>query len=408
MDQVAVTVDRISKLYRLGSLWNVPAWVGRVMRLAKSIDHKEDFWALRDVSFEVRRGEVVGLIGRNGAGKSTLLKILSQITEPTGGRVEIRGRVGSLLEVGTGFHPELTGRENIFLNGSILGMRRQEIKQCFSQIVDFAEIGPFLDTPVKRYSSGMYVRLAFAVAAHLRPEILLVDEVLAVGDASFQRRCLGKMGDVASSGRTVLFVSHNMASISALCHRCGVLDGGQLIYFGATDEAIRQYNQRQSALSTIPLHRRSDRGGSGRVQLTGIRIAHGSAPNDSIIHCGDPVQITVDYQSDQPLRRPRFLVGICDHMNVPLFRLDTAVSNSLPDLLPRRGSVTCQTGALCAAPGRCYLNVAVQVGEELADHVIQAATLDLEATDFYGSGRCFERRESLFLLEQEWEVARAA
>src|SRR5476649_1536253 len=190
---------------------------------------KEDFWALRDVSFEVKRGEVVGIIGRNGAGKSTLLKILSRITEPTKGRVHIKGRVASLLEVGTGFHPELTGRENIFLNGAILGMSRAEIRRRFDEIVGFAEIEKFLDTPVKRYSSGMYVRLAFAVAAHLEPEILVVDEVLAVGDADFQKKCIGKLSEVGGSGRTVLFVSHNMHTVERLCNRLLVLEGGRVL-----------------------------------------------------------------------------------------------------------------------------------------------------------------------------------
>jgi lipopolysaccharide transport system ATP-binding protein len=208
---------------------------------------REEFWALNDVSFDIKRGDVVGIIGRNGAGKSTLLKILSRITEPTTGRITLRGRVASLLEVGTGFHPELTGRENIFLNGAILGMEREEIRAKFDEIVAFAEIEKFLDTPVKRYSSGMYVRLAFAVAAHLEPEILIVDEVLAVGDTQFQRKCLGKMQDVArGGGRTVLFVSHNLSSIMNLCTKGLVLERGKLIYSGTTAGAIQCYNGRES------------------------------------------------------------------------------------------------------------------------------------------------------------------
>jgi lipopolysaccharide transport system ATP-binding protein len=207
-------------------------------------DVVEDFWALKDVSFDVEPGEVVGIIGRNGAGKSTLLKILSRITEPTEGRVTLRGRVASLLEVGTGFHPELSGRENIFLNGAILGMTRNEIKRKFDEIVDFAEVEKFLDTPVKRYSSGMYVRLAFAVAAHLEPEILIVDEVLAVGDAEFQKKCLGKMGEVAKGGRTVLFVSHNLGAISGLCSSAILLQNGSVTFRGGVGDAIRNYSDR--------------------------------------------------------------------------------------------------------------------------------------------------------------------
>src|SRR6266704_1271942 len=232
MSETAIQVENVSKLYHIGerkpyktvreSLMNVlsaPSRLSRRLRKTKTRRADEtELWALRDVSFEVKQGEVVGLIGRNGAGKSTLLKVLSRITEPTAGRITIRGRVGSLLEVGTGFHPDLTGRENVFMNGAILGMSRAEIRRKFDEIVAFAEIEKFLDTPVKRYSSGMYVRLAFAVAAHLEPEILLVDEVLAVGDAEFQKKCLGKLEDVATKeGRTVIFVSHNLGAIAQLC-----------------------------------------------------------------------------------------------------------------------------------------------------------------------------------------------
>lgn len=216
--------------------------IGRLFGGApKAGGSRQEFWALRDVSFSIKQGEVVGIIGRNGAGKSTLLKVLSRITEPTRGKIRLKGRVASLLEVGTGFHPELSGRENIFLNGAILGMARDEIQRKFDEIVAFAEVERFLDTPVKRYSSGMYVRLAFAVAAHLEPEILVVDEVLAVGDAAFQKKCLGKMGDVSKSGRTVLFVSHNMGAVATLCSRGIVLKGGQVELDGTTEEAIRAY-----------------------------------------------------------------------------------------------------------------------------------------------------------------------
>jgi len=214
-------------------------------------DEVEEFWALRDVSFDVQAGEVLGIVGRNGAGKSTLLKILSRITEPTKGRVTLRGRVSSLLEVGTGFHPELTGRENIFLNGAILGMSRRELKSKFDQIVDFSGVEKFLDTPVKRYSSGMYVRLAFAVAAHLEPEILVVDEVLAVGDAEFQAKCLGKMQDVANSGRTVLFVSHNMAAVAALCQKALLLSKGSVLAHGATSEILNLYMAKSASGETL-------------------------------------------------------------------------------------------------------------------------------------------------------------
>ncbi len=235
----------------------------------------EEFWALREVSFEVKQGEVVGIIGRNGAGKSTLLKILSRITEPTTGRVKIKGRVASLLEVGTGFHPELTGRENIYLNGAILGMARVEIKAKFDEIVAFAEIDKFLDTPVKRYSSGMYVRLAFAVAAHLEPEILVVDEVLAVGDAEFQKKCLGKMGEVAQGGRTVLLVSHQMASVAALATTCILLHEGAIVQKGETQAVLRKYAG-TDRLDFSPQYKATRKSGSVWIQQAALRTADGS------------------------------------------------------------------------------------------------------------------------------------
>ena len=253
MSDVAIRVDNLSKRYRIGALQKQTNTLRETLRnvAASPFDYlrstlrgpseEEILWALKDVSFEVGHGEVVGIIGRNGAGKSTLLKILSRITEPTEGRASINGRVGSLLEVGTGFHPELTGRENIYLNGAILGMKRAEIERKFDEIVAFAEIEKFMDTPVKRYSSGMYVRLAFAVAAHLEPEILLVDEVLAVGDIAFQKKCLGKMGDVAREGRTVLFVSHNMAVVSRLCSRGVLLQEGRIAKIGHIGEVVNEY-----------------------------------------------------------------------------------------------------------------------------------------------------------------------
>jgi len=252
-----ITVENLSKRYIIGHQKQGSyatlrdALVHGANRVAEKLIHpftakendssREEFWALNDISFEIQQGDRVGIIGRNGAGKSTLLKILSRITEPTSGKISIKGRVASLLEVGTGFHPELTGRENIFLNGAILGMTKSEIKSRFDEIVTFAEVEKFLDTPVKRYSSGMYVRLAFAVAAHLEPEILIVDEVLAVGDAQFQKKCLGKMEDAGNEGRTVLFVSHNMAVINRLCPRCIYLDRGNLVAFDDTSSVVERY-----------------------------------------------------------------------------------------------------------------------------------------------------------------------
>jgi homopolymeric O-antigen transport system ATP-binding protein len=244
MSDVAIKIEKVSKKYYVGRQKDASlrGSLGNLLKNTSSIS--EEFWALKDVSFEVKKGEVLGIIGKNGAGKSTLLKILSQITKPTNGRIELDGRVLSLLEVGTGFHPELTGRENIFLNGTILGMSRLEVKAKFDEIVDFSGVNKFLDTPVKHYSSGMYVRLAFAVAAHLEPEILIIDEVLAVGDAEFQKKCLGKMDEVAKEGRTVLFVSHNMAAIQTLCNIGVILEQGKITFNGKIEDAVVEYRNK--------------------------------------------------------------------------------------------------------------------------------------------------------------------
>ena len=275
----------------------------------------EEFWALKEVDFEIRRGEVVGIIGRNGAGKSTLLKILSRITEPTTGRVEIRGRVASLLEVGTGFHPELTGRENIFLNGAILGMSRAEIKRKFDEIVAFAEVEKFLDTPVKRYSSGMYVRLAFAVAAHLEPEILIVDEVLAVGDAEFQKKCLGKMKDVAGGGRTVLFVSHNMGAVRALCDRAIQLSEGHITRDAETTVVANEYIAKLTCRGA-QFDMRGRRFDPPEVAVVSARIIQGGGES-RMVTSGAPFAIEVDVRS---MRRRRFSVELLlrDHKLDPV------------------------------------------------------------------------------------------
>jgi lipopolysaccharide transport system ATP-binding protein len=278
---------------------------------------QETFWSLSDLSFDIEQGDVVGIIGRNGAGKSTLLKVLSQITEPTTGEINLYGRVGSLLEVGTGFHPELTGRENIFLNGAILGMRRREIQSQFDAIVDFSGVEKFLDTPVKRYSSGMYVRLAFGVAAHLSSEILLVDEVLAVGDAEFQKKCLGKMRDVASSGRTVLFVSHHMQSVQVLCNRAMFLEKGRMTYLGGVPGAIERYMasfEKTAALNTDP-QRRS---GTGEMRITNI------TPGKEFFECGEDKTIRFTVERFKPYEGKYFIaIHLIDAYGVTVLQCDS-------------------------------------------------------------------------------------
>ncbi len=281
-----------------GATQGVLQWFKKKKGL-ESHTHKNEFWAVRDVHFEVKKGEVLGIIGRNGAGKSTLLKILSQITPPTTGEIKLRGRVGSLLEVGTGFHPELTGRENIYLNGAILGMRKKEIEKKFDDIVEFAGIGNFLDTPVKRYSSGMYVRLAFAVAAHMEPDILIVDEVLAVGDAEFQKKCLGKMDEITKNqNRTILFVSHNLEAIKNLCTRCIVLDKGRIIFEGDTKEALDAYTSIQTDGKVLINNKtyNKNRRGSGTLSFTQIDILDHENNQRNIFLQGETVKFKMAYE----------------------------------------------------------------------------------------------------------------
>jgi lipopolysaccharide transport system ATP-binding protein len=337
----------------------------------------EEFWALKNVSFEVQRGEVLGIIGRNGAGKSTLLKILSRITEPTEGCIHIRGRVASLLEVGTGFHPELTGRENIFLNGTILGMRRDEIKAKFDEIVAFAEIERFIDTPVKRYSSGMYVRLAFAVAAHLEPEILVVDEVLAVGDAEFQKKCLGKMQDVSQKeGRTVLFVSHNMGAVERLCSRCIYLKEGTIAAHGNTPNTLGVYmKSAMDDVSQYAVGDRTDRGGDGSLRVVGL------------IFKKDPaIELIFSYQCLTQVRQGlRFVASINNVNGVCVTYLDSMCDSSFSETPKEHGSVRVVISPDVYVPsGTYYINVAVFYSGVLADHVQNAYRFVVDAENPFG------------------------
>lgn len=364
---------------------------------------KEEFWALRDVSMEIEQGERLGLIGRNGAGKSTLLKILSRITEPTSGRARITGRVASLLEVGTGFHPELTGRENIFLNGAILGMTRSEIRRRFDEIVAFAEIEKFLDTPVKRYSSGMYVRLAFGVAAHLEPEIMLVDEVLAVGDAAFQRKCLGKMGDVSRQGRTVIFVSHNMAAIRSLCERVVLLKDGQPYAVGMPDDIVARYMADGVECEGVSLGERRDRLGNGKVHLTRLLINGVDSSVFSGVCSGDTVRFDLEYATGGALARPSFHIAIYDQFGSQVIHLSSRVTGLVIDRLDAAGRATCVIPRLPLPPQRYQVNVAVLQEHEILDKVERVFHLDVTEGDFYRSGDTSSLTWARFLVEHEWK-----
>ncbi|MBI4525295.1 MAG: ABC transporter ATP-binding protein [Deltaproteobacteria bacterium] len=376
----------------------------------------DELWALRGVSFEVNHGEVVGIIGRNGAGKSTLLKILSRITKPSEGYADINGRVGSLLEVGTGFHPELTGRENIYLNGAILGMKKAEIQRKFDEIVAFAEVEKFIDTPVKHYSSGMYVRLAFAVAAHLEPEILLVDEVLAVGDAAFQKKCLGKMGDVAKEGRTVLFVSHNMGSVQNLCQRGVLLECGRIIYSGAQTKAIAQYLSGPMS-DRSSLRERLGRRGTGEVRVVDIQIkgCDGNVLNSTV--SGQDVDVYLYFEAVPDFRKHNITVGLSikTQEGISVFLQDTRLTNDRFESLPPSGAFVCRLprlplpastyrlGYTVLAFGGVFSDSMTDAGHFL-DEMADAFDLTVVGGDFFGSGVVPPISDGVCLVRGQWRL----
>ncbi len=373
MSEIAIRVEGISKSYQIArALTRQPyrTLQEEVVALPRTLWKRalgrsqalETFWALSDVSFEVREGEVVGIIGRNGAGKSTLLKILSRITEPTRGRAEIYGRVGALLEVGTGFHPELTGRENIFLSGAILGMRRNDIARRFEEIVSFAEVEQFIDTPTKRYSSGMYTRLAFAVAAHLEPEILLVDEVLAVGDSAFQKKCLGKMEDVAGQGRTVFFVSHNTQTVRQLCTRCILLEHGRVISDASTDETLAVYNQRLREMrvdAETGINNPENRRGSGAVRFTGVSVEGVGGEERYGFRMGETIRFRLSWQLNEPMRGVAIVLALRSGLSREIVTSARHVVTSGPLPAGIRGTVMIELPDIYIRPGEypLYLHI---------------------------------------------------
>jgi lipopolysaccharide transport system ATP-binding protein len=364
--------------------------VRRLRSFGQSSHRGQDaIWALRDVGFEVMPGEVVGVIGSNGAGKSTLLKILSEITYPTEGRVRLRGRVASLLEVGTGFHPELTGRENIFLNGAILGMTRREILDKFGEIVAFAGVETFIDTPVKRYSSGMQVRLAFAVAAHLEPEILLVDEVLAVGDAAFQKKCVGRMGDVARSGRTILFVSHNMAAVEALCSRAVLLREGRLVTAGPTREVVEHYLRSVATASgEVSLTDHPGRRRNTVPMVTSAVLSSGGRAGVSSVRMGCPLDVAVTFQCGAQQLRPVLGLVIRSLVGAPVFTVDNRFipGYRFPDPVAE-GTITCSFEKLPLMPGTYMVDIYFGDETRSRDVILDAVSFDVVASDVFGSGK---------------------
>jgi lipopolysaccharide transport system ATP-binding protein len=412
-----IRCDQIGKCYRVtheGSPGNwqyralrddLMQWVKAPVRWWKGTGRKtEDFWALKGVGFEVQPGEVVGIIGRNGAGKSTLLKIFSKITKPSTGEVRLRGRVGSLLEVGTGFHPELTGRENIYLNGAILGMKRAEIKRKFDQIVQFAEVEQFLDTPVKRYSSGMYVRLAFAVAAHLQPEILIVDEVLAVGDMAFQRKCMGRMREVGRSGCTVLFVSHSMPAIESLCTRALLLDGGRVVRDGNVRELIQEYHRRVLQPASGVGDALAERGGPGRVHKiyrTATLLDEGGEPTN-FVPLGGVFHLRLGLEAPVTVESPTLTIGIDDTLGHRLLSLLTPLTNPVLERIDKPCVVDCRVPNFPLAPGEYWIKLGLSSVAAEIDEVERVLHFSVTNADKFGEGRGIH--QGLCVAPSKWTV----
>jgi lipopolysaccharide transport system ATP-binding protein len=368
---------------------------------------KQEFWALQDVDFEVQQGEMFGVIGHNGAGKSTLLKILSRITPPTLGEAHLRGRVGALLEVGTGFHPELTGRENIFLNGAILNMRRAEIQRRFDEIVEFADIGPFIDTPVKRYSSGMQLRLAFSVAAHLEPEILIVDEVLSVGDMAFQQKCLDRMEGASREGRTIVFISHNLGAVRNLCDRAMLLSRGRVHAIGGVGEVIGEYVGEVERDLPRSLRERENRDGTGELRFVEMRLEREGRVIDSPT-TGDDLDIVLNYETerDRPFRTVNFGITVFSlEDSTPLLNLSSETVGAVFGDVPPQGEVRCRLHNCPLPAGQYFMSITADLAGEMLDGVHRAFEMTVTGGDFYGSGRQPHPDHRTVLVPHEWSVS---
>jgi lipopolysaccharide transport system ATP-binding protein len=401
-NDLSIRAESVGKQYRRGKSVDSDRLTERIAHMLGAVARRrrgdgmevsEAFWALRDVSLEIMQGEVVGVIGRNGSGKSTLLKVLSRITPPTEGRVTVRGRVASLLEVGTGFNPDLTGRENVYLNGTILGMRKHEVERKFDEIVEFSGVAPFIDTPVKHYSSGMYMRLAFSVAAHLEPEILLVDEVLAVGDAEFQKKCLGKMQEASLAGRTVLFVSHNLAAVRRLCDRSYLLDAGRVQMEGPSEAVVRRYlvesegGEANEGVVIVPEDAPRNGTGHARVQTVALLDEHDSAV--SSLYLGQPIRVAATLQVERELDEAAIEVGVSSLEGERIVTVQNIDFDGAPVALSRGLYTVVVKIPMGMLPGEFVLDIAVHhISGTTADHVQRAlrfTTLDASAdgADYY-------------------------
>jgi homopolymeric O-antigen transport system ATP-binding protein len=410
MSQLALSVCKLSKRFRIGEYTSATTLREAIVGVAGSVlRHDEErryLWALKDVSFEVQQGEVLGIVGRNGAGKSTLLKLLSRITYPTSGSLKVAGRVASLLEVGTGFHDELTGRENIYLNGSILGMKRREINQRLDEIVEFSGIGRQIDTPIKRYSSGMRLRLGFAVAAHLSPDILLVDEVLAVGDADFQKKCLDAMDGMRTSGRTVLFVSHNMAAVEHLCSRCIWIEAGQVRADSDARSVVSEYMKTfaQASSGKIDLTEIETRTGNGEGRFTHFEFLNERGEIKNVIRSGDKLTMRLYYRANKTLIDLVIGINILTEYGTLLTSINNwATGDDIPIVNVGDGYADLEIDCLNLQPGRFYLSLWLGKYHHQMDVLKNCIAFDVEAADCYGSGRGIEPRFGLIYLPSRWK-----
>jgi lipopolysaccharide transport system ATP-binding protein len=410
-----ITVEKLSKQYRIGhakqdttlreSLSNL-----LTMAFLRNKSQQETIWALRDVSFSMERGESVGIIGRNGAGKSTLLKILSKITYPTSGAVRVNGKVAALLEVGTGFHQELTGRENIYMNGSILGMRKKEVDRKLEAIIEFSGVEKFLDTPIKRYSSGMRLRLGFAVAAHLDPDIMIVDEVLAVGDASFQKKCMNTMENLRAGARTVLFVSHNLAAVENLCRRCIWIDGGQVRMDGESRGVIEAYMGSMTGTKTVStdLDDVQNRRGNGKVRYRAVDFLSPEGTSQRVVRSGDRVTMRFHYSVSEQIAFPSF--GFRMYTEMGTLVTDTSTWHhgiSIPLLEPGEGHLDLEIDCLNLLPAKYSLSLWLtdMVGGVVYDNVEHGVTVEVETADIYESGREIDNRCGIMFFPQKWNLS---
>jgi lipopolysaccharide transport system ATP-binding protein len=409
----SISVQSLCKRYQLGEAGSDLLYERLINWLTHQLNGNggkpvQTIWALKDVCLEVEEGEVLGVIGPNGAGKSTLLKVLSKITHPTSGSLKVNGRLAALLEVGTGFHGDLTGRENIFLNGSILGMSRKEIGGKLDAIVAFAGVEKFLDTPVKRYSSGMFLRLGFAVAAHLEPDVLLVDEVLAVGDVAFQKKCLSAMDEMRSSGRTVVFVSHNMAAVEHLCSRAVWIDDGQVRLDGRPKEVIESYmatNAEASMLAADLTHVRNRRG-NGDVRFTKVEFLGPDAEPLKFLSSGDRVMLRLHYNAARHVSRPDFEVAVHTNLGTLITTFSTWINYQIESLSPGQGHLDLLIECLTLQPGRYYLSLWLKIqGPAYFDFLEHCLQFDVETSDFYGCGRGIHPYFGIVFLPCQWRLA---